>query len=122
MKSPHGQPSPALLRSIRRPYLRHNAEETRGGMIAKRQKTGGARVSQFSRNKTPHCRYPWSSSRSSHPAARFNTHLKHATRGATRCRPGMVALGSFENDLETVVCGTQITVTIARNCPDQMSG
>jgi hypothetical protein len=34
----------------------------------------------------------------------------------------MVALGSFENDLETVVCGTQITVTIARNCPDQMSG
>jgi hypothetical protein len=45
MKSPHGQPSPALLRSIRRPYLRHNAEETRGGLIAKRQKTGGARVS-----------------------------------------------------------------------------
>jgi hypothetical protein len=34
----------------------------------------------------------------------------------------MVAQASFENDLETVVCGTQITVAIARNCPDQMTG
>jgi hypothetical protein len=45
MKSPNGQPSPALLRSIRRPYLRHNAEETRCGLIAKSPENRRRRVS-----------------------------------------------------------------------------
>jgi hypothetical protein len=45
MKSPHGQPSPALVGSIHRPYLRHNAEETGGGLMPSAQKTGGVRVS-----------------------------------------------------------------------------
>ena len=34
----------------------------------------------------------------------------------------MFAQGSFENDLETVVSGTQITVAIARNWSEQMTG
>jgi hypothetical protein len=45
MKSPHGQPSPELLRSIHRPYPRHNAAETGGDLITKRLETGSARVS-----------------------------------------------------------------------------
>jgi hypothetical protein len=72
MKSPHGQPSPALLRSIYRPHLRHNAEETGGD-----------------------------------PAS---------------CRPGMVAQGFVENDLEIAVSGTQITVAILKKMAAQMIG
>jgi hypothetical protein len=38
MKSPHGKPSPVLLRSIHWPYLRHNAGETVGDLTTKRRK------------------------------------------------------------------------------------
>jgi hypothetical protein len=52
MKSPHGQPSPALLRSIHRPYLRHNAEETGGDLTAKRPENPAAPAfPQLSHNK-----------------------------------------------------------------------
>jgi hypothetical protein len=36
MKSPHGQPSPALLSSIHRPYPRDNAKDTGGDPIIMR--------------------------------------------------------------------------------------
>jgi hypothetical protein len=52
MKSPHGQPSPALLRSIHRPHLRHNVEETGGDLTAKRPENPAASVfPQLSSNK-----------------------------------------------------------------------
>jgi hypothetical protein len=55
MKSPHGQPSPALLRSIHRPYPRHNAEETGGGLIAKRpENRRRLRFPSSAATKTPH--------------------------------------------------------------------
>jgi hypothetical protein len=44
MKSPHGQPSPALLRSIHRPRLRHNAGEQSATWRPNAQKIGGFRV------------------------------------------------------------------------------
>jgi hypothetical protein len=44
MKSPHGQPSPALLRSIHRPYLRHNGGQTGGHLPPGFRKTGATRV------------------------------------------------------------------------------
>ncbi len=85
LKSPHGQPSPALLRSIHRPYPRHNAEETGGGLIAKRpENRRRLRFPSSAATKTPHCRYWCAASCSSHPAGRFCKYLKHTTRGATQ--------------------------------------
>jgi hypothetical protein len=52
MKSPHGQPSPALLRSIHRPYLRHNAGETAGDLTTERRKSAAPAFPQLSRNKS----------------------------------------------------------------------
>jgi hypothetical protein len=53
MQSPHGQPSPALVRSIHQPYSRHNVAKTGGGLMAKRpEKPAASAFPQLSRDKT----------------------------------------------------------------------